>query len=191
MSVPTRVANGDLGYFLALVVSEAEFLVHSGGIAYVAPTSPPEATVHPAGATSAQITEINHQYLQDQKTFDTYCEVSRALRVQAIVVVSNKFVSDLKHATLRYANVTCLELLTHLWANYGAIQPHELVENRSRMATPWTSPESIEMLFTQLKDGMEFSVAGGNPVNEITAVMDGYIAIESNPQLDLATGEWR
>ena len=38
MSVPTRVVNGDLGY-LALVVSEAEFLVYSGNIAYVAPTS--------------------------------------------------------------------------------------------------------------------------------------------------------
>ena len=39
MSVPTRVVNGDLGY-LALVISEAEFLTHSGGIAYIAPTSP-------------------------------------------------------------------------------------------------------------------------------------------------------
>ena len=75
MSVPTRVANGDLGY-LALVISEAKFFVHSGGITYIAPTSPPEAPVHPAGATSSQITEINHQYLQDQKTFDTYSEVS-------------------------------------------------------------------------------------------------------------------
>ena len=50
MSVPKRVANGDLRY-LALVVSEAEFLVHSGGIAYIALASPPEPPVHPAGAT--------------------------------------------------------------------------------------------------------------------------------------------
>ena len=47
------------------------------------------------------------------------------------------------------------------------------------------------MLFTQLKNGMEFSVAGGNPVNEVTALMDGYIAIESNPEFVLAMGEWR
>ena len=59
------------------------------------------------------------------------------------------------------------------------------------MATPWTFPESIETLFTQLKNGMEFSVAGGNPVNEVTAMMDGYIAIESNPEFVLATGDWR
>ena len=110
MSVPTRVANGDLGY-LALVISEAEYLVHSGGVAYIPPASPPEAPVHPAGATSAQITDINRQYLQDQKAFNTYCEVSRALRAQVIAVVPDKFVSDLKHATLGYANVTCLELL--------------------------------------------------------------------------------
>jgi len=58
------------------------------------------------------------------------------------------------------------------------------------MATPWTFPESIETLFTQLKNGVEFSVAGGNPINEVTAVMDGYITIKSNPQFDLATGEW-
>ena len=60
MSVLTRVVNSDLGY-LALVVSEAEFLLYSGKVAYVAPTNPPEAPVHPAGATLAQITEINHR----------------------------------------------------------------------------------------------------------------------------------
>jgi len=190
MSVTTRVANGDLGY-LALVIPEAEFLTHSGGVAYIVPTSPPEAPVHPAQATSAQITEINRRFLQDQKTFDTYCEVSRALRSQVIAAVPDMFLSDIKHAKLGYANVTCLELLTHLWANYGAIQPHELVENRIRMATPWTFPEPIETLFTQLKNGMEFSVDGGNPVNEVTAMMDGYITIESNPEFVLATGDWR
>ena len=154
MSVSTRVANGDLGY-LALVIPEAEFLTHSGGIAYIAPTSPPEAPVHPAQATSAQITEINRQFLQDQKTFDIYCEVSRALRAQVIAAVPDMFLSDVKHAKLGYANVTCLELHTHFWANYGAIQPHELVENRICMATPWTFPESIETLFTQLKNGID------------------------------------
>ena len=63
MSVSTRVANGDLGY-LALVIPEAEFLTHSGRVTYIASTSPPEAPVHPAQATSTQITEINHQFLQ-------------------------------------------------------------------------------------------------------------------------------
>ena len=101
------------------------------------------------------------------------------------------FLSDIKHATLGYANVTCLELLTHLWANYGAIQPHKLVENHICMVMPSTFPESIETLFTQLKNGMEFSAAGGNPVNEVTALIYGYIAIESNPQFVLATGDWR
>ena len=99
MSVLTCVANGDLGY-LALVVSEAEFLTHSGGIPYVAPTSPPESLVHPVGATSAQITEINCQYLQNQKTFDAYSEVSRALCAQVIAGVPDMFVANLKHATL-------------------------------------------------------------------------------------------
>ena len=102
--------------------------------------------------------------------------------MQVIVAVPNKFVSDLKHARLGYTNVTCLELLTHLWANNGVIQPHELAENCTRMVMPWTFPESIETLFTQLKNGMEFSIAGGNPVNEVTAVMDGYISIKSNPR---------
>jgi len=118
MSVSTRVVNGDLGY-LALVVSEAEFLVQSRSIAYVAPTSPPKAPVHPAGATSAKIMEINCQYLQDQKTFDTYCEVSRTHHAQVIMAVPDKFVSDLKHATLGNANVTGVAhtLVGKLWGD--------------------------------------------------------------------------
>ena len=87
MSISMCVANSDLGY-LALMVSKVEFLMHSGGIPYIAPTSPPESLVHPVGVTSAQIMEINHQYLWDQKTFNAYSEVSWALCMQAIMAVT-------------------------------------------------------------------------------------------------------
>ena len=48
MYVLMRVATSDLGY-LALTVAEAEFLVHSSSIPYVALTSSPEAPCAPCG----------------------------------------------------------------------------------------------------------------------------------------------
>ena len=44
--------------------------------------------------------------------------MDKALRTQVIQAVADHYIEDLYDATLGYGNVSCLQLLTHLWTNH-------------------------------------------------------------------------
>jgi len=50
--------------------------------------------------------------------------------------------------------VTTLALMTHLSTNY---------DNKARLTMMWQPPTPIEVLFTQLEDGVAFALVSGEP----------------------------
>jgi hypothetical protein len=71
-------------------------------------------------------------------------------------------------------NVTALELLTHLWSEYGTISSAQLDDNKKSMRKAWSPPMSFETLLERLEYGMTFSKAGNDPITVATALRDGY-----------------
>ena len=120
MSVPSYIPT--VGY-LALTVTPAVFLGHSGNVAFVAPVPPPINPVHEDGATQYQIAENLRQHKVNKATYISYSKVVAGLRDQVLDAVPEKFYQVLEDEDIGYANVTCLRLMTHLWTRYGTIQP--------------------------------------------------------------------
>jgi hypothetical protein len=58
-------------------------------------------------------------------------------------------------------NTSCITLITHLHDTYGTITEAELEKNLDRMKSQWNPPTSIEILFTQINDGVAFAMMGG------------------------------
>jgi hypothetical protein len=55
---------------------------------------------------------------------------SRAPPNLLIVAVHQSYICHLQNSVLGFGNVTCHELLGHLWTNYGKITQSELDENQ-------------------------------------------------------------
>jgi sensor domain CHASE-containing protein len=72
----------------------------------VAPVNPPQQPYHPPGATGNQITESNHQHLEQKQVFQKYHQVDQALQNQIIAAVPDVHIRALKHATTCFVNVT-------------------------------------------------------------------------------------
>ena len=109
-----------------------------------------------------------------QQIFRTYDELDKDLKTQVIEATPLCYIDALSHDTLGFANVTCLDLLTHLWSTYGTITQAELDENEVRMKTPWSPPTPVETLFTQLTKARAFATAGGDQHNDIIYVRAWY-----------------
>jgi hypothetical protein len=62
-----------------------------------------------------------------------------------------------------YANLTLLQLLTHILTYYNMIAPTELTQNYERLNTPYDPNIPIETLFQKIQDARAFEVAGGHP----------------------------
>ena len=120
------------------------------------------------------VDENNRLHKASLVTFRTYHDMDKALRNQLIAATPECYIEALSSPTLGFAGVTCLQLLTHLWATYGQITQAELDENEARMKAPWSPPTPVENLFTQLDKGVAFATAGGDATSEQNTVRLGY-----------------
>jgi hypothetical protein len=156
ISVHSGEGNGLLGHY-ALVVDATAYLAKSGNIAFVPPIFPGKNPTHPAGATAPQITEINRQHKADITEFNTYHKTDAALRKQLIDAIPAEYIDILQDQEMGFANVTTLEIMTHLQSNYGTLSINELTENLTQMYSSWSPNDSIEKLLTQIRTCREFA----------------------------------
>ena len=155
-----RSSAGGIYGLLTVTMSAAAYALLPNVTAFVVPVNPGDNPVHAAGATQAQITETNRAHLVNKAIWDTYQDTNQAIKAQILSVCPDIYLEALKQPHVGYGARTALELLTHLWANYGKIEPSHLWDNEERMRTPWSPTEPIEKLFTQLKTTYEFAQAG-------------------------------
>jgi len=72
MFVPSIQGGGTRGHLLALLLNAAEYLIASGGHAFIAPAHPGAAPAHPVGSTNAQIHAANTAYKRTLAEFHVY-----------------------------------------------------------------------------------------------------------------------
>ena len=148
-SVPSIRGNGELGH-LAITMTAAQFLIESGGVPFDPPVHPGAAPDHPAGATAPIITEINRQFLADQKEFTLYTSVAANLKRQLLKAVPELYLEALRHPTRNFSRLTVLAILEHLDTTYGAITTDDLAVNRKNLHREWSSAQPLEALWTNI-----------------------------------------
>ena len=189
-TVPSYAGDGIHGH-LALTLTPAAYLLRSGGIPFVAPVNGPPQPEHPATATGPQIAEINRLFYDNQAVFRTFQETDKALRNQLIAAIPADYLRGLADPELGLGGVTCLTILTFLWATWGTITQIELDANILRMHTPWHPPTPIDKLFTQLDDGVRFATAGNDTPSAPSVVRLGYNLILATGLFDVPCRDWR
>ena len=89
------------------------------------------------------------------------------------------FVRSLRNKHIGYANVTTLQILTHLYTTYAKINPSDLDANYNRMKAPYDVKLPIKDFFDQIEDSIEFSSAGNEPFTPFQVVNAAFNAITS------------
>jgi hypothetical protein len=188
ISVPSARGNAALGHY-ALVVSAAKY-VTAAAVAFDPPVSPGIAPVHPAQGTAAQITEINRQFLADQREYHLYSSTEAKLKQQLLMAVPTTYTNALKDKFVGFANVTTLQLLTHLHTDYGTITTDDLDNNMKRLHKEWSPANPIEDLFEQVRACREFAI-NNDPISEQTAVRAALANLEASGLFGDAIRDWR
>ena len=193
----------DLGH-LSLVITEKKYLKASNQVKFVPPTDP-EATEDESTSpmtrsmfdsiTSADPTSDTLQAVKtydfNKQTYLKYLATITALRNLILNSVDNKYICKLEHEDTGYARVTPLQLMTHLWDTYGAIDDADHAKNEENMKQPWTPPEPIDTLFEQLKQGQEFAAKGKEIISDSQLVRWGYQNIKNTGLFNRECEKWR
>ena len=75
----------------------------------------------PEGSTGPQISDIRLQHANATRLYKQYDTADKALKQILIGTVDEMFIRSLRHRYIGYANVTTLQILTHLYSTYAHI----------------------------------------------------------------------
>jgi len=180
--------------FLGLVLKNASFITLSNnGASYQPPPDPGPSPTHAAGATAAQITETSRLFTVQIDHYKTYCE----FKVILISMITNNcpekyfMLTPLKHPITKFCQCTPIQLLNHLWSEYGTITSHDLTINYNKMTAQWNPPTPIEDLFLQLREGQEFATEGSETIDDSQLLRLCYDNVNKTGLFNDALKIWR
>ena len=130
-SVHCNLGNGTVGY-LVLTAQPASFQITSP-TSFVKPFNPGVLVLEYPAPTAAVIGSLTCQHTEDTRVFNEYHRVDRACKKVLCTLIPEAYFLSFKKKYTRYANVQCIEILSHLWSMYGVLQDYEVQENDVKM----------------------------------------------------------
>ena len=128
-SIYSHRGNGRL-VLLFLTVKLAVYKTQST-VTFDPPTNPGQNPTIPTGSTGLQIADIRRQHKDQFDEFQTYQQTDRTLKTILITSIDEAYIRLLRDKYIGYANMTTLQMLTHLCNSYARISQFDLEKTTS------------------------------------------------------------
>ena len=188
-SLPSSLGGGAHGH-LGLILSDTIYHTFTGH--HFVPIGYPGAVATiPAGQPSAAL--IGATVRQHAATLRAHYETLRAdqaIKQQILNAFDEMYTRGLRNTHTGYANITALQLITHMYTTYGKITSMDLEANDNKMKAPYDSTQPIEVLFQQIEEAQEFAEAGEAAYSQATLLNTAYILLFKTGQYKDACREW-
>mmetsp|Transcript_23468 Transcript_23468/g.22509 ORF Transcript_23468/g.22509 Transcript_23468/m.22509 type:complete len:116 (-) Transcript_23468:136-483(-) len=89
-----------------------------------------------------------------------------------------------------YNTVSLMEMIQYLYDNYGVNTPEELEENDKRMREAYDPTKTIENLFEEIGEGVEYAEAGITTNNDKQILLRTYLLVRNTGMYNYACREW-
>ena len=188
-SVHSHLGNGRLG--LLYLTVKPEIYNTLSNVQFDPPTNPGPSVTYPENATQYQIKAADKQHELDTKLFVQYDACDRALKQLLLGAVDDIFVNALHNPHVGYANVTTLELITHLYDNYGKISDHDLQKNQETMKEEIDLNLPIENFFRRVEDCVDYAAAGNTPFTPEQVVSSAFYSVQQTGMMLDDVREWK
>lgn len=171
-SVHSNGGDGRLG-LLYLTVKPSVYKTQSA-VAFIPPPNPGTTPTIPAGGTAAQIADARRTHAEATRSFTQYHQTDRALKTILIGAIDEAYIRSLRDKYIGYANVSTLDMLSHLYDTYARITQGALEENDQRLKQDWDPNQPFEVLIDQIEDAVDFAAAGKTPYTTEQIVNSAY-----------------
>jgi hypothetical protein len=181
--------GGTIGYG-GLVVTAKVYETIAAGMLFNCSATPMIQPVIPAGATSALIGKLVRLNTKAKHNFNEGNNIEKALKAQVEKAIEVLYLIGICDCTTGFANITLVVMLTHLFANYGAISVIQLQANNAEMSKEWDPNTPIELLFMQIEEAQEFADDRNAPYSNIQVLNKAYNLVFKTSPFKRACHEW-
>jgi hypothetical protein len=101
------------------------------------PANPGHTAIYAPNDISPQIAAAKCLHKIELEEFIQTRNVKASLKHQLLATVNAIYLAVSKNPHVGYANVPMIQLLNHLFANYGVLHSLDLMANNAKMYEPW------------------------------------------------------
>jgi hypothetical protein len=114
MNIQSYDGGGNHGH-LGLVMTRAEYIMHTPGVAaYARPLKPTATATIPSDVTAVAAQNLVLAHAEEMRAYRLANNVDKACCKSILDVLDDKFLAARADPVVRYANETALTLITHL-----------------------------------------------------------------------------
>ena len=188
-SVPSDLGCGTLGY-LVLTTSPAVFAILCA-TPFIEPVHPGATPLIPDPLPpAAAIGVITREHAEDSRVFREYHNVDKACKKVITRLVPEIYYKSLKNRYTGFSGNSSLEILTHLWTEYGEISEDHVRSNDGALKREITGETHFETLVAQVEDHVE-AVAIQNPYTPAQILTIAYNLVKDTGYYDDGCKEWK
>ena len=188
-SVHSHLGNGKLG--LLYLTVKPEIYNTLSEVEFVPPENPGPTVNIPENGTQHQILAAQKLHEENRKLFIQYDACDRALKQLLIGAVDDMFINALCDIHVGYANVTTLQLLTHLYTTYGKITDADLRKNLDLMNEPFDVNLPVETFFRRIEECVDYASNGQTPFSKEQVVSSAFCSIQKSGFFSEDCREWK
>ena len=104
--------------------------------------------------------EIVQQHKEELRVHHLVVATYLALKSQLIDAFEDMYFSSLRIRHTGFTGISYMDMITHLYFNYGMISAVDIMENEKRMDIPYAPSIAIEAYFEQIESAVKLAEAG-------------------------------
>jgi len=188
-SIHSHRGNGKLG--LLFLTLKLEVYNTLSTIEFIPPVNPGPEPIIPDSSTGPAIAEIRRAHQEQYAEYLQYDQVDKALKSILIAAVDEAYIRSLRHKYVGFANVTTLQIITHLYDTYARITANDLKENDKNLHLAYDSTAPFENLVDQIENAVDFASAGKSPYTPKQIVTAAYNLTHETGAYNADCKDWR
>jgi hypothetical protein len=188
-SITSLRGGGNNGH-LGLVISAASY-ANESAVPYVPAVYPGIQPTYPnANPTQFQIAEAVREHEEALREWYEIEALTKALKKQITAAIDEPYLRSVRVGT-GLNNVPVIDILNHLFTNYGRLTEKELTDNDTAFRKEWNPDDAFELIITQIDDCAEMADTAGSPYTAMQILNNAYTIVQNTGIFTQDLKEWK
>jgi hypothetical protein len=122
------------------------------------PALPVRMATRESPHTADKFAKARRIHARNLLAFHTCATVESLLKRQLLQAIPSTFLFETMDIELGYAQVSTLDLLNHLYINYGSVTANKLSTNMDNLSRQWDADQQLKDLWAQITKCAAFAV---------------------------------
>jgi hypothetical protein len=187
-SVTSDLGGGQFGH-LGLVLTDVEYAFISN-VPYIRPAHPGTLAI-PANTAQHEAIRLAAEHKEAIRLFRETIDLEKVLKKQIVAAVNKDFLDELRNNATDNITQTVSEVLTHLFATYGQVDPDKLRKEEEKLETfVWNLRDPPIIFYNAIEELVGYAIAAGLPKSPAQVVNFGIGIVRRTNDFEMALTEW-